>query len=112
LGFGFWNFEAHAAELLPATPLHSAITRFNALDTESVTSQIPNSAAADFLAANAPRFDCPAAETSSQRGARKPPRPDDGRMVVDRAWGCAGANPRFPRSQCRGKVTVNHLERP
>jgi hypothetical protein len=51
---------AHAADfLLPATALRSDIARFNALDTETVTNHISNSAAADFLAANAPRFDCP-----------------------------------------------------
>ncbi|MSU27919.1 MAG: glycoside hydrolase [Pedosphaera sp.] len=45
--------------LLPAAPLRSDLARFNALDTEAVTNHIPNAAAADFLAANAPRFDCP-----------------------------------------------------
>ncbi|MBI5802485.1 MAG: glycoside hydrolase [Verrucomicrobia bacterium] len=45
--------------LLPATALRADIARFNALDTETVTNHIPNAAAADFLAANAPRFDCP-----------------------------------------------------
>ena len=50
----------HAADfLLPATALRADIARFNALDTETVTNHIPNSTAADFLAANAPRFDCP-----------------------------------------------------
>ena len=60
LGFGIGNFPAAAADFLfPATSLRADIARFNALDTESVTNHIPNSAAADFLAANAPRFDCP-----------------------------------------------------
>ena len=60
LGFGIWNFPAHAADfLLPAAPLRADIARFNATDTEHVTNHIPNAAAADFLVANAPRFDCP-----------------------------------------------------
>lgn len=58
-GFGFWSFPTPAAELLPATTIRADIARFNASETESVTNHIPNAAAADFLAANAPRFDCP-----------------------------------------------------
>jgi hypothetical protein len=51
---------SHSADfLLPATALRADVARFNALDTETVTNHIPNTAAADFLAANAPRFDCP-----------------------------------------------------
>lgn len=49
-----------AAEfLLPADTFRAPVARFNAADTETVTNHIPNAAAADFLAANAPRFDCP-----------------------------------------------------
>ena len=60
LGFEVQNFPVTAADfLLPAHTLHADLARFNAADTETVTNHIPNSAAADFLAANAPRFDCP-----------------------------------------------------
>jgi hypothetical protein len=65
LGFGFWSFPAHAADfLLPRDTFRPHVARFNAADPETVTNHIPNSAAADWLAAHAPRFECPDAEVT------------------------------------------------
>lgn len=47
------------AAVLDDGRLRDYVARFNAADDELYTNAIPNSAAADFLAANVPRFECP-----------------------------------------------------
>lgn len=56
---------ASAADfLLPRDTFRPHVARFNAADPETVTNHIPNAAAADWLAAHAPRFECPDAEVT------------------------------------------------
>lgn len=47
------------AAVLDDGVMRGYVARFNAGDDELYSNSIPNSAAADFLAANAPRFECP-----------------------------------------------------
>src|SRR5690606_22508039 len=53
---------AAAASDETATKLRTNVASFNANDVEDPPSLIPNVAAADWLIANAPRFECPSAE--------------------------------------------------
>ena len=52
---GVWLALAAVAE----EPLRSYVARFNAGDDELYSNAVPNAVAADFLAANVPRFECP-----------------------------------------------------
>ncbi len=45
--------------VLPRSHGDSFVERFNAADDESVVNLVPNAEAAEWIAANAPRFDCP-----------------------------------------------------
>ncbi|MEQ8848933.1 glycosyl hydrolase family 65 protein [Botrimarina sp.] len=47
------------APVLPADHGRAFVERFNASDDETVVNLVPNSAAAEWIADNAPRFDCP-----------------------------------------------------
>ncbi len=45
--------------LVPPTVIEAHVAAFNQLDPEDVVGAVPNAAAADWLEANVPRFDCP-----------------------------------------------------
>ena len=61
LGWIFGGGVAHAAgpELLGTEALTRQVGKFNAMEPETVVNLVPNAEAAGWLAANAPRFECP-----------------------------------------------------
>ena len=56
---GLWTSACLSAGILDEGLIRCYVERFNAGDDELYSNAIPNSAAADFLAANVPRFECP-----------------------------------------------------
>lgn len=53
--------QALGESILSGDQPRALVERFNACDAEDVRNAVPNAAAADWILANAPRFDCPSA---------------------------------------------------
>jgi hypothetical protein len=59
---GGWALAAIALQagetIVPASVMTGHVEKFNAMEPEAVVNYVPNAAAADWLAANVPRFEC------------------------------------------------------
>ncbi|MFM7243768.1 MAG: MGH1-like glycoside hydrolase domain-containing protein [Planctomycetaceae bacterium] len=55
-------FPSRTGRLVPPAVLAGHVAEFNALDPEDVVNAVPNTAAEAWIAASAPRFDCPDAD--------------------------------------------------